>query len=216
MLVEPLRRLGESFYFVDLTMALPQQQGVITSGEPYFRRAMKIAENAEDMDWRESTRSRIAMADYYNFTESTNRARKLYRETWAFLSETEERIEVRDELMGAPAPIQVDLLPEFAGRGPVGDVKEEDILTGKIVVTFNVSATGRVRQIQSVAIPEDFTDMQRMVHREIRARRYRPMVVEGEPTPVTGMQYVHEFKYFPADIEKIRNDRKEALEKLNR
>ncbi len=216
MLVEPLRRLGESFYYVDLSMALPQQQGVITSGEPYFRRSVKIAENAENMDWRESTRSRIALADYYNFTESTNRARKLYFETWEFLSTDEERLAVRDELFAKPSPIQVDVLPDFAGGGPIGDVKKEDIRTGRIVVTFNVTATGRVRQIRSEAFPAEFTDMQRMAHREIRVRRYRPKLIDGVGVAVTDMQFIHEFKYFDRDLERRQEALKEEDQKRKR
>ena len=210
LLVKPLRMLGESFYFVDLSMATIQQQGTVSTGEMYFKRAVRIAEKADDLDWRESTHTRIALGDYYNYTEAQNRARTIYKETWAFLSGDEERIALRDELFGNPVPIREEPLPTFAGRGPVSEVDPEEILTGKITVTYNVSAKGRIRDLKTEADPVEFTDMQRRVHREIRRRTFRPRIVDGVPTAAENQVFVHEFAYTQADLDALKKEQEDA------
>lgn len=209
-LIKPLRRLGESFYFVDLSMATIQQQGTVSTGEMYFKRAVRIAEKAEDMDWRESTRTRIALGDYYNYTESQSRARNIYKDTWEFLSGDEERIALRDELFGNPVPIREEPLPTFAGRGPVGEVSPDEVLTGKITVTYNVSAKGRIRDLKTEADPIEFTDMQRVVHREIRRRTFRPRFVDGNPTPAENQVFEHEFVYTQADLDTLKREQEDT------
>ena len=204
MLVEPLRRLGESFYFADLSMATPQQQGNVSTGEAYFKRAARIAEKAEDMDWRESAKTRLALADYYNYTNALNRARSLYTETWEFLSADEDRIALRDQLFSEPRAIREDVLPVFAGRGQLGEVKPDEILKGKVTVTYNVSSRGRLRDLTTEVDPPEFTDMQTMVHREIRRRTFRPRFVDGEAVDSDNVVFVHEFAYTQADLDTLK------------
>jgi hypothetical protein len=46
--------------------------------------------------------------------------------------------------------------------------------------------------------------MQRVVHREIRGRIYRPQIVDGEPTVAEGQRFEHEFTYLVSDLEELR------------
>ena len=204
MLVEPLRRLGETYYFIDMSIATPSQQGLISTGEGYFRRSARIAEQSAEIDWHDSTRSRVALADYYNFTDAQNRAKKVYRSTWEYLSDDEERLATRSELFSTPTPIQVNVLPTFSGGGPGDGSDAEKLLNGKIVVEYDVSAKGRIRNMRTGAIPPEFTDMQRIVHREIRSRIFRPRLLEGETVATKGLVFEHEFNYFQSDLEAIR------------
>lgn len=206
LLVEPLRRLGESFYFVDLSTAAAQQQGTVSNGEVYFKRAVRIAENAEDLDWRESARSRMALADYYNYTNSQNRARTMYTQTWNFLSSDAERIEVRDALFANPSPIREDPLPIFAGRGQIGEIPPDDLLKGKVTVTYNVTSRGTIRDLRTEVYPPEFTDMQTVVHREVRRRMFRPRFVNGKPVDADDLIFEHEFAYTQADLDALRSD----------
>jgi tetratricopeptide (TPR) repeat protein len=212
LLVEPLRKLGETFYFADMTPAETSLQGRISTGEGYFRRSARIAEQSEDMDWHDSTRSRIALADYYIFTDSQNKARRIYEETWHFLSEDDERIATRIELFSKPTPIQVNVLPTFAGNGPIDSSESEELLSGKIVVEYEVSAKGRVRNLRTGASPPEFIEMQRMVHREIRSRLFRPRLVDAEPVASKNLIFEHEFNYFQSDLDAIKESLAEAEE----
>ena len=204
MLVEPLRRLGESYYFVDVTMATTQQQGLVSTGEIYFKRAARIAEKSEDMDWRQSAKAQIVLADYYLYIDSQNRARKLYKRVWDLLSTDDEHLAQRTAWFKDPGAIRADRLPTFAGNAAPGNPARDDILSGKIIVDYTVSARGRVRNLRTEAFPPEFTDMQRVVHREIRQRIHRPRVVDGEPVQSDDMHFEHNFDYSKADLEALR------------
>lgn len=210
MLIEPLQRLGESFYFADLSMSTLQQQGTVSTGESYFKRAARIAEKSKDMDWRDSVRVRLALADYYNYTNAQNRARNLYAESWDFLSTDDEKIEARNALFADPVPIRVETLPVFAGRGLIGEVQPDEILKGKILVTYNVTSRGRVRDLKTEAVPPEFTDMQIMVHREIRSRLFRPRFVDGKPVAAEDVVFEHEFAYTQADLDTLKRALEES------
>ena len=54
--------------------------------------------------------------------------------------------------------------------------------------------------------------MQRMVHREIRRRVFRPRNVDGEPVETEGMVFEHEFSYRQSDLDAIREQNAAAAE----
>ena len=169
-LILPLSKLGESFYFVDVSLSATQQQGLVSTGEIYFKRAARIAEEAPDVSWKERADTKLALADFYIVTDSQNRARKLYVEIWAFLSDDEERLAARAELLEQPVVLLQDTLPTYVSSGADSGTSGDEFLTGTIRVDYTVSKRGRVRNIRTEAVPPEFTDMQRMVHREIRRR----------------------------------------------
>ena len=204
LLVEPLRRLGESFYYVDVNMATPQQQGLVSTGEMYFKRAVRIAEKSKDFDWRELAQTKIALADYYTFTEAQNRSRKIYREVWAMLATDEERLAVRNEWFADPVAIRTDPLPVYAGGIADTGSSRKDLLAGKVIVDYDVSTRGRVREIQTEAIPAEFTDMERMVHRELRRRIFRPRLADGVPVESNRLVHEHPFSYVQSDLDALR------------
>jgi hypothetical protein len=99
--------------------------------------------------------------------------------------------------MAEPLPSHIG---NIAGSGkPV-----EQLLTGKIRVDYNVSMRGRVRNIRTEAIPEEFTDMQRIVHREIRRRIFRPKMVAGEMQLSENLVFEHSFFYRQSDLDKLK------------
>jgi hypothetical protein len=204
MLVEPLRRLGATFYFIDTSMATPQQQGLISTGEMYFKRAVRIAEKSQDFGWQELAETKIALADYYTFTEAQNRSRKIYKEVWGFLSTDDEKIALRNEWFGDPVPVRTAELPIYAG-GVTGDnASRMNLVAGKVIVDYTVSTRGRVRNIRTQAIPPEFTDIQSMVHREIRRRIFRPRLADGVPIESEGQIFEHAFSYAQSDLDALR------------
>jgi tetratricopeptide (TPR) repeat protein len=207
LLVEPLRRLGQSYFYVDLSMPSPKQHGLISSGEIYLKRAARIADKSEDMDWRVRSAATIALADYYTFRDSVNRSRKIYQDVWDTLSVDGEKIAARDLLFRDPQPLRVDPLPVHAGGPPRAGTSPGELIKGKIVVDYSVSASGRVRDLSTEAFPQEFSDMQRMVHREIRSRIYRPRIVDGVAVDAEGLRYEHVFTYLQVDLDSIRKAR---------
>jgi tetratricopeptide (TPR) repeat protein len=211
-LILPLSKLGESFYFVDTTQTIPQQQGLVSTGEMYFKRAAKIAEASPEVDWRDLVRAKLALADYYVYNEAQNRARKIYADVWSFLSADEERLASRRALLEQPVLLREGALPKYIGKAGA-DNAGGDLLTGTIRVDYTISKRGRVRNIRTEAKPQQFTDMQRMVHREIRQRVFRPRMMDGQLQTSDNLVFEHTFFYQQADLDKAISIQEQAAER---
>jgi tetratricopeptide (TPR) repeat protein len=202
-LVEPLLALARSYYYFE-PIGDGGPTSFASSGEPYFKRAARIAENTEDYPWLDLAKSRLALADYYVSIDTHNRARKLYLQVWNDLSLDEDRMNMRRELLERPVPIREEALPRYTSAGAAGK-PAGGFLTGTIKVNYTVSARGRVKKIRTEAKPIEFGDMQRIVHREIRSRLFRPLIVEGVPVESDNQVFTHEFFYEESELEEIRS-----------
>lgn len=199
-LVFPLVKLGESFYFFDMTQSGPRE--MIATGEIYFKRATRIVERSDIVEWPEYAETKLALADFYIYADGHGRARKIYAEVWEFLSADEERLDARRDWLEQPSAVIEEPLPTRAGGGQASS--GQDYFDGTIRVDYNVSKRGRVRNIRTEANPPEFTEMQRAVHREIRNRVYRPMLVDGQPVDSGELVFEHSFLYRQSDLEKLR------------
>ena len=209
-LIEPLMRLGQSYYYYDQNT--DQSRTVLAStGEAYFKRAVRIAEATEDLPWLELAKAHLALADYYLSNETHNRARKIYLQVWAELSRDEDRIKLRRELLEQPVVIREESLPRFASGG--GDRPIAGLLSGTVQVDYTVSTRGRVRNIRTEVKPAEFSNMLRMVHREVRRRIFRPAMIEGEPVDSAGQVFTHSFFYSQAELDNLKRKKDEAAER---
>ncbi|MBT8102314.1 MAG: hypothetical protein KJO95_05050, partial [Gammaproteobacteria bacterium] len=93
-------------------------------------------------------------------------------------------------------------LPKYV-KGIEGGSSKDALLKGTIRVDYTVSPRGRVRKIRTEAMPEEFTDMQRMVHREIRRRVFRPRMVDGQLRESEPLNFEHSFFYRQVDLDKL-------------
>ncbi|MBT8089955.1 MAG: tetratricopeptide repeat protein [Gammaproteobacteria bacterium] len=202
-LILPLSKLGQSYYFVDLTQPMTKQQGLVTSGEMYFKRAARIAEATPEIDWRILAETKLALADHYMYVESFVRARKIYAEVWDVLSADQERLAARAEMLEQPVALTSRNLPKFAGERPAGNTSTDGFLTGTIRVDYSVSTRGRIRSIRTEAIPPQFTDMQKMVHNEMKRRIFRPRMSDGGVLETDNLVFEHSFFYRQADLDKL-------------
>lgn len=209
-LILPLSKLAESYYFVDLTQSNPQLSGPVSSGEIYFKRAERIAEDTPGISWRVLVETKLALADYYIYTDAQSRARRIYTEAWNLLSADQERLAVRAELLEQPVVLMRQPLPQYVGEKPPDGTSTDGLLTGTIRVDYTVSARGRVRNIRSEAIPPQFTDMQRIVHREIRQQVFRPRMSDEGLLESDNLVFEHSFFYRQADLDKLTREEPEA------
>ena len=207
-LIEPLTKLGESYFYTDLHGEQGLHHNPVT-GEIYFKRALRIAESSPKSDWVTVADSRLSLADYYMMQGNHSRARKLYKELWESLSTDETRLLYRDEIFSRAAPLNDRPIPEFAseaGPSPLGTPSEE-FLQGSVTMSFSVTNRGRVIEIEPVeVVPGEFTDMQKLVHREIRGRLYRPRFEDAEPVKTTNQVFTHLFYYKQSDLEERREE----------
>jgi tetratricopeptide (TPR) repeat protein len=186
-LIEPLTKLGESYFFTDLHGEQAMYQSAV-SGEIYFKRALKIAESNPKSNWTTATNSRLSLADYFMMMGNLSRAQKLYKQIWESLSSEETKLLFRDEIFGRAVPLNDRPIPEFASdAGPeLLATPSEEFLQGSVTVSFSITDRGRVTEMEPVeVIPAEFTDMEKRVHREVRGRLYRPRFEEAEPVETT-------------------------------
>lgn len=202
-LVTPLVKLGETYYYYDPVSVNGMSGGAGAGGETHFRRAVRIAEKTEDFPWLDLATTKLALADYYAYFDGQNRARKLYKEVWDELSTDKDRIAVRKDLLERPIPLREQQLPLYASDDSAA--AGEAMLKGTIRADYTISTRGRVKEIRTSANPAEFTDMQRMVHREIRSRFFRPPMVDGVAVEAENQVYVHEFLYRQAELNALRD-----------
>lgn len=205
MLIEPLVMLGKSFYFTDMSVegGVTYTYTNVSTGENYMKRAVRIAENTPDYPWLDLANTKLALGDLYMYKDSIHRATSMYQEVWALLSADEDRLFAREEAFSDPVPVVVTPLPAYAAGMTGTSAAPENVRTGTVRVDYEVSTRGRVSKIRSEASPRVFTDMLNTVHREIRDRRFRPQVVNGEPVDSTPQTFVHAFYYRQSDLDKL-------------
>jgi tetratricopeptide (TPR) repeat protein len=208
-LVEPLMRLGESYYYIDNTQSTPYRQPAVMSGEVYFKRAMNIAENDKSSSWSTLAATKLSLADFYLGKSSISRANVLYAEIWELLSEEDDRLDNRRELLEQPVALRFGPIPDYVGKASIRDTDSvtETLLTGNIDIVFDVTSRGRVTNLQLTdAKPAEFDDLQRFVMREFRSRVYRPKLADGEPVDAIGQTYSHQFFYRKSELESMREN----------
>lgn len=130
-------------------------------------------------------------------------------EIWESLAEDDTKLLFRDEVFSRAVPLNGRPIPEFAseaGPNPLGTPSEE-FLQGSVTVSFSITDRGRVANLEPVEVqPAEFTDMEKLVHREMRARLYRPRFEDAKPVKRTDEVFTHLFYYKQSDLE----DRREA------
>ena len=207
-LVKPLILLGRSFFYADRSGVESLQDTRMTTGEIYFRRAVRIAEESPDSDWQILTQAKLALGDYYMYENSSQRARQVYGDVWELLSEEEERLDVRREQLEGITSLRAQPLPDYIDPDDANDdntLTDDPLLRGRIMVEYKISERGRVADLKLVeAEPADFTDMQRMVQREVRQRLYRPRYHDAEAVASPDQFLEHTFYYRQSDLDRVR------------
>lgn len=208
-LVEPLVRLGSSFYYFEPITSSSGRFVGSSSGEIYLKRANRIAERAEDFPWYELATTKLALADYYIFSNEYARAKKVYEEVWEELGSDEDRLAIRDELLGEPRPIWEEPLPTATNGASGLAPGDENLRNGKVDIIYLVTPRGRAR-IQDVTVePAEFSDMRRIIEREVKRRLYRPTISEGTTVASGPLIFMHDFKYNQSELSELREQQEQ-------
>ena len=214
-LVEPLTRLGQSFFYVDTSGAQTYQATAITTGEIYFKRAVRIAEDHPDSDWQTVAATTLALGDFYMYQGTQQRARKVYAEVWELLSGDNERLDFRREELQELVTLRERPIPQYLRNAAESGepIADDTIRQGRVAVTYVISNRGRATNIKILeADPPDFTEMLRNVQRELRSRIYRPQFDETGPVVSKEMVLTHQFFYRQADLDAVQDDTTTAAE----
>lgn len=211
-LVEPLIRLGRSFFFPDMSGDPSFYDDRMTTGEVYFRRAARIAAENPDSTWQIITQASLALGDYYMYSNNAQRARQVYSDVWELLSEDETRLDVRREQLESVVPLQQQGLPQYVDSSDAsgslessGLPSDDPLLRGTITMTYEISERGRAKDVKLIeAEPAEFTELLRYVQREMRQRLYRPRFENGEVVVTPDQILAHTFFYRQSDLDAAR------------
>jgi tetratricopeptide (TPR) repeat protein len=207
-LVEPLILLGRSYFYLDASGQVSFHDSRMSSGEIYFRRAARIAEEHPETNWQVVVQAQLALGDYYMYNNNPQRGRQVYLDAWGLLSEQEEGLDVRRTQLEQVVPLKQNKLPLYVSSGEddeAPDEKENPLLQGSISISYTVSTRGRAANIRMIeAQPPEFEKMISLVQREVRRRIYRPRVEEGEVVETPDLILVHKYFYRQSDLDAAR------------
>jgi hypothetical protein len=207
-LVTPLLAYGRSFFYADRSGMTEMQQTGVSSGEIFFKRAVRIVEGDPETDWRLRATTKLALGDYYLYIGSENRARRVYVDTWEMLSTDEDRLEFRRNMLERAVLLEERPLPQYVSNQSQSDSSAgpDDLLTASLTVNFDINDRGRVSSLKFIEVePADFVQMQRAIQRNLRSRAYRPRFVDGLPVATPDQFLVHDYYYRQEDLDAIRS-----------
>ncbi len=207
-LVDPLTQLGQSFFYADLSGSQTYTSNSLATGETHFKRALRIASENPEANWKMIANTSLALGDYYMFLKNNQQANKVYRAAWADLSTSADRLAFRNEFLEQYVVLRRNAIPEFVnppgGEAP-GD-QEAPLLQGTVTMKYDISSRGRAENLKIVeAHPSEFVDMQRLLQRELRRRVYRPRYEDAEPVTTKDQILVHKFFYRQADLDALQD-----------
>ena len=208
MLVTPLLAYGKSFFYTDRSGMSEMQQSGVSSGEMFFKRAVRIVENDPETDWKLRATTKLSLGDYYLYIGSENRARRVYVDAWEMLSTDEEMLEFRRNMLERAVLLEERPLPQYVSNQSESDSSAgpDDLLTASLTVNFDIDERGRVSSLKFIEVePSDFVQMHRAVQRNLRSRVYRPRFADGLPAATPDQFLVHTYYYRQEDLDAIRS-----------
>ncbi len=213
-LIQPLIGLGNSYLYVNLNEPDYYHPAAIGSGEIYLKRAVRIAENNPDADWKLRAETLIELGDYYLLTEKTNRALRRYRDAWNILSTDESRHAERERLLQSLPVVQDIAPPKVYGLDTdIAGARRDGYETGHLEYRYTLSARGRATRVELIEIePPGVDEMIRKVNRDLRYFVRRPKMVDGNIEETPDMIYRHEFYYRPASLPNAGMDEEQPLD----
>lgn len=202
-LIPPLTGLGQSYLYIappDLAYAQPTSN---STGEIYLKRALRIAEDNPEADWRIRSDALLKLGDYYILTDKPSRAERTYREAWEIMSGDEERLKSRRDKLQSMQVLQGIRPPKFYGieSNAAPMQRPEGFETGTIVYRYSLSTRGKPTDIELIELqPAGLEDMGNSVGRDLRRLVQRPRMVDGETVTTDRLTYTHDFYYRSSDL----------------
>jgi tetratricopeptide (TPR) repeat protein len=212
-LIEPLILLGKSFFYLDTSGTQNYQSNRLSTGEIYFRRAVRIAQEHPDGNWQITAQATLALGDYYIYQGNVQRAKIVYRAAWDMLSEDESRLDVRHKQLEEIVALRQGSLSKHvdSSDSEPGLQNQDPLLRGSITLRFEISSRGQPAKLELIqAQPAEFEKMLRYTQRELRRRIYRPRFVDGEAVATPDQLLAHQFFYRQADLDAARAAAKET------
>ncbi len=156
-------------------------QRIVAVGKA-LRHIVQIHETNPDLPRDSHAKALVHLGDWNLLRGKKTTAHKNYKSAYQLLADTGEHQEVIEELFGKPQNLPALRLPL-----PEIDDKLEQEKTTSVLASFDVSRTGRAKNVQILeSEPPDATSARRKAKKTIRGRIYRPRFENGEPVNTVG------------------------------
>ena len=204
-LIQPLTNLAGS-YLSDTYIGVPARaQPSVSNGEPYLKRAIRIAERNPDSNARLRVETQIELADYYILTDRAGRAHNFYHQSWEILSEDESLLDYRARNLEAGVILRDIFVPnKFDDSSVIPTIEEPaGYLEGNLLFSYSVNTRGRATNVRLIeADPLGLDSLYKRIGRELRFIVYRPRMVDGQPIQSDNVTFSHSFFYLPDEEQK--------------
>jgi TonB family protein len=131
----------------------------------------------------------LDLADWHLMFEKTREAFPLYEIAYELMEGVEDFPVVdffsQPKMIHYPAPVN-----------PSAPEVPERTAEGLVTVQFDITPQGSPRRLVTLeSVPEGMMDFR--VRKSIRASRFRPAIIDGEPQATGEYTYTHRFVYYP-------------------
>lgn len=158
-------------------------------GKKSMLRIVDIYNNNQDLPKDGHALALTHLGDWYLLFNKRNSAAKSYDEAYKLMSENEDTKKEIDSFFSHPRILPTIKLP--VEEDPDTEIKENP---SYVVAMFNVSPTGRARNIEIVeSNPVDDTSIKRKAKKSIASSKFRPRFENGIPVETTGVKIRYVF-----------------------
>lgn len=164
----------------------------------YMRRAMRIATEHPDSDWRLRSTTAISVGDYYTRSHRFPRARAIYKDAWLTMSSDPEGLIVLQEVFESPVLLEDPQLPEFyENQYPLFEPEStEGFERGSITAQFDVTQSGKSVNVKLIeSQPPGQTNIESLLVDVLKNVMHRPRMEDGESTDTRGLTFVYDYQY---------------------
>lgn len=156
-------------------------QRIVAVGKA-LKQIVQIHEGNPDLPEDSHARALVHLGDWNLLRGKKTTAYQSYKSAYQLLADSGEHQEVIEELFGKPQNLPALRLPL-----PEVDDKLEEEKTTTVLASFDVSRSGRAKNVQIIeSEPSDATSARRKAKKTIRGRIYRPRFEKGEPVATVG------------------------------
>ena len=156
-------------------------QRIVAVGKA-LKQIVQIHEANPDLPKDSHAKALVHLGDWNLLRGKKTTAYKNYKAAYALLADGDEYQEAIADLFGKPQNLPALRLPL-----PEVDEKLEEEKTTSVLASFDVSRSGRAKNVQIIeSEPPDATSARRKAKKTIRGRLYRPRFEKGEPVATVG------------------------------
>ena len=193
---------GSPFAYMDATYRGSRKSSInrFSRGESALIEVVTRLRAREDAEVTEVANAMLELGDWFLLFEKRPRAFTLYRKVWELLEANRGFLA---STINAPAPLYLPMPkdPPRPAHARLGDARD-----GVVELSIEVNREGLVAKVETLR-SEPGNLMDTKVRRAVRHARYRPAFDGEEPLATTDLRVVHNFTYYPSDMETSANSR---------